>query len=135
MLLLGVLVACNPILAPKVGDTTFRPPNEGEWTRFFGVRDCLQRFAKQQWPDSNFTYGDVPDLVIGDMIGGSYGEFVRGDTAWVNIRAAASYYVYMQKHAFVHIVQQRHPELQLYGKDIHWAPPFNFCGIPRSLYG
>ena len=127
-------LSCNPILPPTEGRHEVISGGElvEQQARFRDVAACEQRFARQQWGDST-QYDTLTPPAFVKLHGSSYGEFVRGDTVFVNAGATRPYYVAMSRHGIVHILQQRDARLQSGG--MHWAPPFDFCSIPRALYG
>jgi hypothetical protein len=156
--LCGGLTACNKLLffLPELKDGKHytQPVTQTDIDRGRDVAACLESWAhayfSQPGPHHNdslarVSYADVDftKLVIvgvGDPGVAGPNDFVagreNGDSIFVGLRVARSsgLFIAISRHEDVHIVQQSHHELIGADGDIHWAPPFDWCKIPRAIF-
>lgn len=154
--LCGGLCACQLLFfLPELKDGKHytQPTTADDISRGQQVAACLEEWAHYYFSQTahfndslaHVSYADVDfaKLVIvgvGDPGVAGPNDFVggreSGDTVFIPLRTlqkAPMQAIAIKRHELVHIVQQSHGELIGANADIHWAPPFNYCQIPRYM--
>lgn len=130
-------------LPPAVeGKHRIQPLTQGDIDRGTAVAQCLQQWARVNgYPNADYSDVDFHAQVIVRVgspgVLGIYNgqkfltdEREDADTLFISEGVSASAYAGYARHGDVHVVQEKHPELIRNG-DIHWAPPWDYCRVPR----
>lgn len=154
-LFLLFLTACNPFFfLPNFheGHHRLQPTTLADIQRGQVVAACLQQWAQANgYPTADYSDVNFTDLVIirvgGDGVIGvqtnAHGDTIStwqtdaresGDTIFINEGVSNSEFVGLSRHEDVHITQQKHRELIGTDGNIHWSPPWNYCGVPLAVF-
>jgi hypothetical protein len=149
---LTTLVACGAmwdhLLGPlHEGPHRIEPTTVGDIQRGQAVAVCLQSWARANgYASADYRDVDFTRLVIvrvgGDGVIGVYNGATfqvdareAADTIFMNEGLPGSETIALERHEFVHIVQERHPELiGTSGDRIHWPPPFDACQVVLAVF-
>lgn len=130
----------------REGKHYIQPTTQDDITRGLTVAACLQQWARSNgYPNADYSDVDFTKLVIvrvGDpgVLGWYNGksfltdEREAADTLFINLGVSASQYAGFSRHGDVHVVQEKHRELIGSNGDIHWAPPWDYCRVPRVFF-
>lgn len=146
------LAGCSPFffLPPlHEGRHYIQPTTQTDIDRGRDVAACLSRWAHENgYPDADYSDVDFSRLVIvgvgdpgvvGSLNGATFEVAGResGDSIFVSLRTlrdASGLFIAISRHEDIHIVQQRHPELEGPNRDMHYRPPFDYCRVPLAIF-